>query len=45
VPIVGNKGIEIGKVLRKVELAFKAMEYGEITIGVQNGESVFVDGY
>jgi hypothetical protein len=38
-----NKETQIGETLRKVELAFKSMKYGEIAVKVRNGKPIFVD--
>jgi hypothetical protein len=40
---MANEGIEISEALRKVELAFKSMKYGEIAVKVRNGKPIFVD--
>ncbi len=42
---MGNKETQINEALRRVELAFKSMEYGEIVVEVQNGKPIFVDKY
>ena len=38
-----NKEIPISEALRKVELAFKSMKYGEIEVKVRNGKPNFVE--
>lgn len=42
---MGNTKMSINEVLKKVELALKSIEYGEIIIKVQNGNPIFVDKY
>lgn len=40
-----NKTLSIQQTLKKVELALKQVQYGEVIIKIQNGKPIFVDKF